>query len=82
MKYLGINIYKNLTWKHHINNVAKKLKKTDAVLSKIRHCDNTKNLKSVKYAIFESDLSMLHWFGHKISHQLRNYIFYETNHSR
>ena len=37
VKYLGIQIDKRLTWKQHINHVALKLNKANAVLSKLRH---------------------------------------------
>ena len=43
--YLGIKIYKNLTWRHQINNVAAKLNKANAMLSKIRHFVNHNTLK-------------------------------------
>ena len=36
VKYLGIHINKSLTYKHHIDNVAIKLSKANAMLSKIR----------------------------------------------
>ena len=37
VKYVGIHINKSLTYKHHINNVAIKLSKGNAMLSKIRN---------------------------------------------
>ena len=37
VKYLGMYIDKNLTWKHHVNNVAIKFSTANAMLSKIRH---------------------------------------------
>ena len=36
-KYLGIHLDKYLTWKNQINNVATKLNKANAILSKIRY---------------------------------------------
>ena len=56
VKYLGIQIDKRLTWKQHINHVALKLNKANAMLSKLRHVLDIKTLKSVYYAIFESHL--------------------------
>ena len=50
--YLGIDLYKYLTWKHQINNVTMKLNETNAMLSKIRHYVDIKTLKSVFHAIF------------------------------
>ena len=37
VKSLGIQIHKRLTWKQHINPVALKLNKANAMLSKLRH---------------------------------------------
>ena len=56
VKYLGIQIDKRLTWKQHINHVALKLNKANAMLSKLTHVLDIKTLRSVYYAIFESHL--------------------------
>ena len=56
VKYLGIQIDKRLTWKQHINHVALKLIKANAMLSKLRHVLDIRTLRSVYYAIFESYL--------------------------
>ena len=56
VKYLGIQIDKRLTWKQHINHVALKLNKANAMLSKLRYVLDIKTLRSVYYAIFESHL--------------------------
>ena len=37
IKYLGILIDKNLTWKHHIDTVSLKISKTVGLLAKLRH---------------------------------------------
>ena len=37
VKYLGIHLYKYLIWKFHVNNVALKLNKANAMLTKIKH---------------------------------------------
>ena len=37
VKYLGILIDKNLSWKIHIDNVATKLSKTVGLIAKLRH---------------------------------------------
>ena len=37
IKYLGILIDKNLTWKHHIDNVSLKTSKTVGLLAKLHH---------------------------------------------
>ena len=56
VRYLGIQIDKRLTWKRQINHVALKLNKANAMLSKLRHTLDSKTLRSVYYAIFESHL--------------------------
>ena len=56
VRYLGIKIDKRLTWKQQITHVALKLNKANAMLSKLRHVLNTKTLRSVYYATFESHL--------------------------
>ena len=45
VKYTGIHINKNLTCKHHINNVAIKLSKANARLSKTRHNVDIKKIR-------------------------------------
>ena len=55
VKYLGIQFDKIFTWKQQIN-VALKLNKAIAMLSKLRHVLDIKTLKSIYYAIFESHL--------------------------
>ena len=63
VKYLGIKIDENLNWHEQINNVAVKLNRANAMLSKVRHFVNKKTLKSIYHAIFESRLfySCLVW---------------------
>ena len=56
VRYFGIQIDKRLTWKQQINHVALKLNKASAMLSKLRHALDSKTLRSVYYAIFESHL--------------------------
>ena len=56
-RYLGIIIEKNLNWRHKISNVAAKLNKANAMLSKIRHFVNFNTLKSIYHAILESHLN-------------------------
>ena len=57
VKYLGIKIDENLNCKHHINEVSTKLIKANAILFKIRNYVNPKILRSIYFAIFESDLN-------------------------
>ena len=37
VKYLGIKFYENLNWKHGISDIAFKLNRANAILSKLRH---------------------------------------------
>jgi hypothetical protein len=37
VKYLGLLIDRNLTWKYHISHVASKISKTVGIISKLRH---------------------------------------------
>ena len=63
VKYLGIKTDENLNWHERINNVAVKLNRANAMLSKVRHFVHKKTLKSICHAIFESHLfySCLVW---------------------
>ena len=63
MRYLGINIDENLTWKQQISDIAIKLNKANGILSKLRHFIDRKTLKSIYHAIFEPHLyySSLVW---------------------
>ena len=54
IKLNGKRLYER--WKQHINHVALKLNKANAMLSKLRHVLDIKTLRSVYYAIFESHL--------------------------
>ena len=57
VKYLGIKIDENLTWIDHINDIAIKLNRANAMLFKVREFVNTKILKSIYYAIFDCHLN-------------------------
>ena len=56
VKYLGIKIDEQWTWKPHIHGISAKLCKANAMLSKIRHFVDQKTLKAIYHAIFESHL--------------------------
>ena len=53
VKYLGIKIDKNLTCIDHINHIAIKLNRANAILFKVREFVNIKILKLIYYAIFD-----------------------------
>ena len=57
VKYLGIKIDENLTWIDHINDIAIKLNRANAMLFKVREFENTKILKSIYYATFDCHLN-------------------------
>ena len=62
-KFWEIPADKNLNWKQQVNHMATKLKKTNAMLSKLRYFLESKTRKSVYYASFESHLcyTFLFW---------------------
>ena len=53
MKYLGIRIDNKLNWKAHINNIALKLIRGNAMLYKCRDFVDAGILKSIYHALFE-----------------------------
>ena len=53
VKYLHLKIDENLNWKHQISDIATKLSRRNAILSKLRHYINRKSLKLNYRAIFE-----------------------------
>ena len=57
VKYLGVEIYGNLNWHHHINDLAAKLNRANPLLFKIRNYVNQKVLGSIYLAIFNSHLN-------------------------
>ena len=57
MRYLGIKIDENLTWKQHVDFIITKLNRANALLDKVRNFVKPKTLKSVYCAIFESHLN-------------------------
>ena len=57
VKYLGIKIDRFLHWHDQVNNIAVKLNRANALLLKIRNHVNTKTLRNIYFAIFDSHLS-------------------------
>jgi hypothetical protein len=51
IKYLGIFIDSNLSWKHQVDNIAKKIKRSVGVLSKLRYYVNINILTNIYYAL-------------------------------
>ena len=56
MKYLGIRIDSKLNWKVHINNIALKLIRGNAMRYKVRDFVGAGILKSIYHALFESHI--------------------------
>ena len=52
VKYLGIEIDQYLNWQDHINNIAIKLNKANAILYKVREFVNNRTLITIYHAIF------------------------------
>ena len=57
VKYLGIKIDERLTWIEHMNDIAIKLNRGNAMLYKLREYVNTRVLKSIYHAIFDCHLN-------------------------
>ena len=56
---MGIKVDKQLTWRDHINEVAIKLNRANAILHKVREYVSTGTLRSIYYAIFDSHLNYI-----------------------
>ena len=57
VRHLGVKIDQHLTWQHHINDLSVKLNRANALLFKIRKFVDDKILRSIYFAIFESNLN-------------------------
>ena len=57
VKYLVIKIDKQLNWSEHINKVAIKLNRTNAMLYKVRDFVLSDTLRSIYCAMFDSHLN-------------------------
>ena len=53
VKYLQDKIDSKLNWKSHVNAIATKLNKANAIFYKVRDFVNASLLKSMYYALFE-----------------------------
>ena len=56
-KYIALNIDRFLHWHDQVNSIAAKLNRANALLLKIRNYVNTKTLRNIYFAIFDSHLS-------------------------
>ena len=57
IKYLGVYLDSTLSGKHHCDILAKKLKRANGMLTKIRHYVPETELRSIYYAIFSSHMT-------------------------
>ena len=53
IRYLGIYLDSNISWKSHINYIAKKIKRSIDIRSKFRYFLNLKTLLSLYYTLVE-----------------------------
>ena len=53
IRYLGVKIDESLNWKDHINDIATKLSRANALSFKIKKYVNFNTLKSIYLAIFD-----------------------------
>ena len=56
-RYLGKKINENFNWKIHVNDLASKLNRANAVTAKLRHFVNREILRSTYFSIFHSHLN-------------------------
>ena len=57
VKYLGVRIDKVLHWHDQVNNFALKLNRANSLLFKTKNYVNTKTLRNIYYAMFDSHLT-------------------------
>ena len=62
IKYLGIIIDSNLSWKSQVSYIAKKIKRNIGILSKLRYYVNLDILAKLYYALINISLLNL-WFN-------------------
>ena len=51
VKYLGVKINTNISWKYHVNDLPNKLNRANALLSRMRKYVSLKILRSIYFAI-------------------------------
>ena len=57
IKYLGVLIDENLSWKPHIDELCKKLNRSNSMLCKLRYYVDKPTLRSLYFSIFSSHLN-------------------------
>ena len=56
VNFLGLLLDENLSWKHHLSELSKKLARTCGIFFKVRHLLPTNVLVSLYYSLFASFL--------------------------
>ena len=79
-RYLCVKIDQHLTWQHHINDLSVKLNRNNALLFKIKTFVDDKILRSIHFAICESNLNYYSLFSAKIIMTLIVLSFYRKRH--
>ena len=64
VKYLGLHLHKNLSWNVHINQLSKKLSRSNGILSKLRHVIPQKTINPFIMHFFTRICYMVVQFGH------------------
>ena len=69
VKYLSSKINESLAWDEHINDIAIKLNRANAMLYKVREYVSIRNLNSIYHAIFDCHLNFTNavWVQNKTS---------------
>ena len=57
IKYLGVLLDEHLSWKPHINELTKKLNRSNYMLSKIRHYVDENTIRSLHFSLFSSHIN-------------------------
>ena len=57
IRYLGLYIDYNISWKTHITDISKKIKRSIGILSKLHYSVSIKTLLSLYYALVEPFLN-------------------------
>ena len=76
IKYLGILIDKNLTWKHHTDTVSLKISKTVRLSAKLRHFEHRKILLKIYQSLIYPHITYGHLSKNKLNKKtLRKLVF-------
>ena len=76
---LGIKLDENFNWKNQISDIATKLNRANAILSKLRHFIDRKTLKSIYQAKCEPHFSYSSLVWAQIRIQLKEFLFCKRN---